>query len=164
MRLLATPGHTPQDITTLVGTADDVVAPTHLWWSARGPADDPYATNRERAAAAAEEDPCGRHSDRPRARRTIPSGFFDAPVTARPNDKTRLSTKLTKTADVGATSSRHGVGDRPSAPDSTASRQACAQYRRKPASYWDIRSASLGAPRQKVMGRAFGVKTVRQVK
>jgi glyoxylase-like metal-dependent hydrolase (beta-lactamase superfamily II) len=47
VRLLATPGHTPQDITTLVGTADDVVALTHLWWSATGPADDPYATDRE---------------------------------------------------------------------------------------------------------------------
>ena len=31
VRLLATPGHTPQDVTTLVGTADDVVALTHLW-------------------------------------------------------------------------------------------------------------------------------------
>ena len=47
VRLLATPGHTPQDLTTLVGTADDVVALTHLWWSAKGPADDPYATDRE---------------------------------------------------------------------------------------------------------------------
>jgi glyoxylase-like metal-dependent hydrolase (beta-lactamase superfamily II) len=47
VRLLATPGHTPQDLTTLVGTADDVVALTHLWWSAQGPADDPYATDRD---------------------------------------------------------------------------------------------------------------------
>jgi glyoxylase-like metal-dependent hydrolase (beta-lactamase superfamily II) len=48
IRLLATPGHTPQDITTLVGTADDIVALTHLWWTAQGPADDPYAPDRER--------------------------------------------------------------------------------------------------------------------
>ena len=47
IRLLATPGHTPQDITTLVGTADDVVALTHLWWTEEGPADDPYSVDRE---------------------------------------------------------------------------------------------------------------------
>ncbi|WP_100498254.1 MBL fold metallo-hydrolase [Geodermatophilus chilensis] len=47
IRLLATPGHTPQDITTLVGTADDVVALTHLWWTDEGPAEDPYAPDRE---------------------------------------------------------------------------------------------------------------------
>lgn len=47
IRLLATPGHTPQDITTLVGTPDDVVALTHLWWTAEGPADDPYSTDRD---------------------------------------------------------------------------------------------------------------------
>jgi glyoxylase-like metal-dependent hydrolase (beta-lactamase superfamily II) len=29
--LIRTPGHTPEDITTLVGTADGVVAFTHLW-------------------------------------------------------------------------------------------------------------------------------------
>jgi len=47
VRLLATPGHTPQDVTTLVGTPDDVVALTHLWWTADGPADDPYTPDRE---------------------------------------------------------------------------------------------------------------------
>jgi glyoxylase-like metal-dependent hydrolase (beta-lactamase superfamily II) len=47
IRLHATPGHTPQDVTTLVGTADDVVALTHLWWTAEGPADDPYTPDRE---------------------------------------------------------------------------------------------------------------------
>jgi glyoxylase-like metal-dependent hydrolase (beta-lactamase superfamily II) len=47
IRLLATPGHTAQDITTLVGTADDVVALTHLWWTADGPSDDPYCPDRE---------------------------------------------------------------------------------------------------------------------
>ncbi|HXL37764.1 MAG TPA: MBL fold metallo-hydrolase [Ktedonobacteraceae bacterium] len=41
--LIATPGHTPQDITTLVGTNEGVIAFTHLWWSAEGPADDPLA-------------------------------------------------------------------------------------------------------------------------
>jgi glyoxylase-like metal-dependent hydrolase (beta-lactamase superfamily II) len=43
VRLIATPGHSPQDITTLVGTADGVVAFTHAWWMSSGPADDPYA-------------------------------------------------------------------------------------------------------------------------
>ncbi len=47
VRLLATPGHTPQDLTTLVGTPDGVVALTHLWWTADGPAEDPYAPDRE---------------------------------------------------------------------------------------------------------------------
>ena len=51
VRLLATPGHTPQDVTTLVGTPDDVVALTHLWWTAEGPADDPYAGDREQLRA-----------------------------------------------------------------------------------------------------------------
>jgi glyoxylase-like metal-dependent hydrolase (beta-lactamase superfamily II) len=46
VRLIATPGHSPQDITTLVGTGDGIVACTHLWWSAAGPADDPYAPDR----------------------------------------------------------------------------------------------------------------------
>jgi glyoxylase-like metal-dependent hydrolase (beta-lactamase superfamily II) len=53
--LIETPGHTPQDITTLVTTGSGVVGFTHLWWAADGPADDPYAqdagalhANRER--------------------------------------------------------------------------------------------------------------------
>ncbi len=45
IRLIETPGHTPQDITTLVGTSDGVIAFTHLWWSADGPAEDPLATD-----------------------------------------------------------------------------------------------------------------------
>lgn len=47
VRLVATPGHTPQDITTLVSTADGVAALTHLWWSIRGPREDPVATDPE---------------------------------------------------------------------------------------------------------------------
>lgn len=45
IRLIETPGHTPQDITTLVGTPTGVVAFTHLWWSAAGPAEDPLASD-----------------------------------------------------------------------------------------------------------------------
>ena len=45
IRLLETPGHTPQDITTMVSTNEGMVAFTHLWWSASGPAEDPLASD-----------------------------------------------------------------------------------------------------------------------
>lgn len=44
--LMATPGHTPQDISTLVETDDGLVACTHLWWSADGPVADPLAADQ----------------------------------------------------------------------------------------------------------------------
>lgn len=47
VRLLATPGHTDQDLTVLVGDADGVSALTHLWWAAEGPLEDPYAPDAE---------------------------------------------------------------------------------------------------------------------
>jgi glyoxylase-like metal-dependent hydrolase (beta-lactamase superfamily II) len=47
VRLLETPGHTREDITTLVETHDGVAALTHLWWTSDGPADDPYTFDRE---------------------------------------------------------------------------------------------------------------------
>ena len=47
VRLIETPGHTPQDITTLVETADGLVACTHLWWHADGPPEDPRGTDAE---------------------------------------------------------------------------------------------------------------------
>lgn len=60
--LIETPGHTPQDITTLVTTESGVVGFTHLWWAADGPADDPYThdvavlhANRERVLGLASE-------------------------------------------------------------------------------------------------------------
>ncbi|MEX2654813.1 MAG: MBL fold metallo-hydrolase [Acidimicrobiia bacterium] len=43
--LWETPGHTPQDITTLVGTDGGIVAATHLWWFADGPPEDPLAVD-----------------------------------------------------------------------------------------------------------------------
>lgn len=43
VRLLATPGHTPQDVTTLAATPTGVYACTHAWWASDGPADDPFA-------------------------------------------------------------------------------------------------------------------------
>ena len=49
-----TAGHTDQDVTTLVTTADGLVALTHLWWHADGPADDPFAADREQLRASRE--------------------------------------------------------------------------------------------------------------
>lgn len=42
--LLATPGHTAEDISTLAATPDGVHACTHAWWGADGPASDPLAS------------------------------------------------------------------------------------------------------------------------
>ena len=47
IKLIETPGHTPQDLTTLVTTDAGVVAFTHLWWAADGPADDPYTPDAD---------------------------------------------------------------------------------------------------------------------
>ena len=41
VRLLATPGHTREDITTVASTGDGVYACTHAWWHSGGPAEDP---------------------------------------------------------------------------------------------------------------------------
>ena len=46
VRLMTTPGHTAQDITTLVTTADGLAACTHLWWTSAGPAVDPLAEDQ----------------------------------------------------------------------------------------------------------------------
>lgn len=60
VRLLETPGHTPQDVTTLVRTGDGVIALTHLWWNGALAADpratDVYAlrANRERVLEVAD--------------------------------------------------------------------------------------------------------------
>jgi len=43
VRLMRVPGHTAEDIATVVGTPDGIVVCTHLWWSADGPAEDPFA-------------------------------------------------------------------------------------------------------------------------
>ena len=47
VRLLLTPGHTPQDLSTLVEVADGLVVCTHLWWTKDGPTEDPFAPDRE---------------------------------------------------------------------------------------------------------------------
>lgn len=43
--ILPTPGHTPQDISTLIETEEGLVVATHLWWSVDGPEVDPYAVD-----------------------------------------------------------------------------------------------------------------------
>jgi glyoxylase-like metal-dependent hydrolase (beta-lactamase superfamily II) len=61
VRLLVTPGHTPQDLSVLVGTVEHVIVLTHLWWTDQGPLTDPYAPDpdvlqaqRERILAVAD--------------------------------------------------------------------------------------------------------------
>jgi glyoxylase-like metal-dependent hydrolase (beta-lactamase superfamily II) len=44
--LLDTPGHTHEDISTLIQTDDGLVACTHLWWSVQGPEIDPRAADQ----------------------------------------------------------------------------------------------------------------------
>ena len=46
VRLIATPGHTAEDITTLAATPQDVYACTHAWWGPDGPAEDPLGTDQ----------------------------------------------------------------------------------------------------------------------
>jgi glyoxylase-like metal-dependent hydrolase (beta-lactamase superfamily II) len=41
--LIRTPGHTPEDISTLVRTSEGLVVFTHAWWTAEGPDEDPFA-------------------------------------------------------------------------------------------------------------------------
>ena len=45
VRLLRTPGHTAEDISTVASTAGGVYVCTHAWWTADGPEDDPLATD-----------------------------------------------------------------------------------------------------------------------
>jgi glyoxylase-like metal-dependent hydrolase (beta-lactamase superfamily II) len=45
--LWETPGHTPQDVTTIVRADLGIVACTHLWWSSSGPPEDPLATDAD---------------------------------------------------------------------------------------------------------------------
>jgi glyoxylase-like metal-dependent hydrolase (beta-lactamase superfamily II) len=43
VRLIRTPGHSAEDISTVVGTPEGVVVFTHLWWTGAAPVEDPYA-------------------------------------------------------------------------------------------------------------------------
>ncbi|HVB41235.1 MAG TPA: MBL fold metallo-hydrolase [Streptosporangiaceae bacterium] len=46
IRLIATPGHTEQDISTVASTPDGVYVCTHAWWGPKGPADDPFSPDQ----------------------------------------------------------------------------------------------------------------------
>jgi glyoxylase-like metal-dependent hydrolase (beta-lactamase superfamily II) len=54
IRLIRTPGHTVEDISTLIDTDDGLVVCTHAWWYADGPDEDPYAPDAALLAAARE--------------------------------------------------------------------------------------------------------------
>jgi glyoxylase-like metal-dependent hydrolase (beta-lactamase superfamily II) len=54
VRLLRTPGHTAEDISTVSATADGVYVCTHAWWTAKGPKNDPLATDAAALAASRE--------------------------------------------------------------------------------------------------------------
>ncbi|MEV4644367.1 MBL fold metallo-hydrolase [Saccharopolyspora sp. NPDC049357] len=47
IRLIETPGHTPQDISTVAETDQGTIVFTHAWWSATGPAEDPTSSDNE---------------------------------------------------------------------------------------------------------------------
>ena len=52
IRLIRTPGHTVEDISTVIDGPDGVVVCTHAWWFESGPAEDPYAPDMEQLLAA----------------------------------------------------------------------------------------------------------------
>ncbi len=51
VRLMSTPGHSAEDITTLVTTDEGLVACTHLWWNSEGPEIDPLASDQAQLEA-----------------------------------------------------------------------------------------------------------------
>jgi glyoxylase-like metal-dependent hydrolase (beta-lactamase superfamily II) len=46
VRLLRTPGHTAEDISTVASAPDGVYICTHAWWSADGPEEDPLGADQ----------------------------------------------------------------------------------------------------------------------
>ena len=54
VRLLRTPGHTAEDISTVASTPGDVFACTHAWWMANGPATDPLGSDAQALRASRE--------------------------------------------------------------------------------------------------------------
>ena len=54
VKLVPSPGHTAEDITTLAATADGVYACTHAWWGPDGPEEDPLATDPQALHASRE--------------------------------------------------------------------------------------------------------------
>ena len=91
IRLIETPGHTREDITTLVETETGITAFTHLWWTEDGPADDPYTFDRDVLAGATRT--CARtgRAHHPRPRRSVRARSFDASLGLRPPRRGRWS-------------------------------------------------------------------------
>lgn len=54
VRLLRTPGHTGEDISTVASAVDGVYACTHAWWNSAGPEEDPLGTDAAALAASRE--------------------------------------------------------------------------------------------------------------
>jgi len=46
VRLLRTPGHTGEDVSTVASAPDGVYVCTHAWWSADGPEEDPLGADQ----------------------------------------------------------------------------------------------------------------------
>jgi glyoxylase-like metal-dependent hydrolase (beta-lactamase superfamily II) len=55
IQLATTPGHSAEDVSTLAWTDDGLVVLTHLWWTESGPADDPYAPDRDQLTRSREK-------------------------------------------------------------------------------------------------------------
>ena len=87
VRLIETPGHTREDITTLVETETGITAFTQLWWSEDGPADDPYTFDRDVLCTQRERVLEAGRSHHPRPRRSVRARSFDASVALRPLDR-----------------------------------------------------------------------------
>lgn len=47
IRLIRTPGHTVEDISTVIETSEGLIVCTHAWWSQDGPDEDPYAPDMD---------------------------------------------------------------------------------------------------------------------
>ncbi len=47
VRLIKTPGHSPEDLSTVIQTHEGVYVATHAWWTADEPIDDPYCVDLE---------------------------------------------------------------------------------------------------------------------
>jgi glyoxylase-like metal-dependent hydrolase (beta-lactamase superfamily II) len=50
VRLVRTPGHTNEDISTVASAEDGVYVCTHAWWVANGPEEDPLGVNQSALA------------------------------------------------------------------------------------------------------------------
>jgi glyoxylase-like metal-dependent hydrolase (beta-lactamase superfamily II) len=54
IRLIRTPGHTVEDVSTVIESDEGLVICTHAWWFEGGPDEDPYAPDADVLAASRE--------------------------------------------------------------------------------------------------------------